>query len=751
MCANIVARLKSGRTRPIPLKEGVRLLPLASFEVEAPRRPRRTHTPRSLQFQPLMSILPRSTGFVGTRVARKTLAAFLLAALVPAVVVAYVGISQVRSALTNQSRDNIVRASSAASVTLLEQLTTLASAEAMRMHGIAGKPVDYDDAPDAYTHLINGNTLLDHANADSPIQFRHRTAANTEIHWAYDAATVWKPLDRLLSAQRFDYCVFETRTWRRLHCSPLISDTVAIQQLRELTAIQKNGTSAITDRWVLASQDVFLRTLFAAEPWRITVVESRAVIVAPAKNSATTFVWLLVIALLTAFALGHVQIRRSTKPLEALRDATQAVMAGDFDVRVPVKSNDEYGALATAFNAMISAIGRQITLMHGLDAVDDATLHTRRSDAIIDAALERFHTACRSDRIRITTLDNDVDDAVTIVEADSTSPTARRSHGQMHNDKRQRLLSAWSLDHRIDIFPTASETAAEQTAAAESSLNDASPVRPARSEKSITLPLRHYEELLGVIELEVDAESAESEEIAIATRRLADRVALGLATVRFLDQLEALSTGTLLAFARTIDANSQWTAGHSERVTGVAVQLGKALEVSDADIERLHRGGLMHDIGKIGVPASILDKAERLTPEEFEVIKRHPEIGEQILKVVPAFRDILCIVRSHHEQFDGRGYPDGLVGEAIPFLARIAAVADVYDALASDRPYRSGLSSAEAIDVIVKGSGTHFDPVVVAALLRVHATGVLNGDPETAQAEVVDYTIEPLVGAMAGS
>lgn len=692
-----------------------------------------------------MSIFPRSTGFVGTRVARKTLAAFLLAALVPAVVVAFVGISQVRESLTSQSQENLVRAAGTAAETLLDQLTTLASSDAMGIHGTTGEPLDVDDAPDAYTHLLNGNTLLDHADADSPIQFRHRTESNAEVRWQYQAVTVWKPLDRQFSAQRFDYCVFETRTWRRLHCSPRISDTASVQQLREFAAIQKNGASTITDRWVVASQDVFLRTHFAAEPWRITVVESRAAVLAPAHNSAATFWWLMVIALLTSFALGHVQIRRSTKPLEDLRDATQAVMDGDFDVRVAVRSDDEYGALAKAFNAMVSVIGRQITLMRGLDAVDEATLHTRRSDAIVDAAMERFHTACRSERITITTLDNDIDDTVTVVEADATPQSARRSRGQWQGEERRRLLSTSSPDNRIDIFPTATSASSADPSHTEPVQGEAS-----SNAQSIVLPLRHYEHLLGVIELKVDAESAQSDEIAVATRRLADRVALGLSTVRFLDQLEALATGTLLAFARTIDANSRWTAGHSERVTTLAVKLGRALKLTDADIERLYRGGLMHDIGKVGVPAIILDKAERLTDEEFDLIKRHPVIGEQILKVVPAFRDILCIVRSHHEQFDGRGYPDGLVGEDIPFLARIAAVADVYDALANDRPYRKGFTSDESVAVIVKGSGTHFDPVVVEALLRLQSQGALNGGDPKEHIDDADYAIEPLEDAEAG-
>ncbi|NJK42659.1 MAG: HD-GYP domain-containing protein [Aquincola sp.] len=178
----------------------------------------------------------------------------------------------------------------------------------------------------------------------------------------------------------------------------------------------------------------------------------------------------------------------------------------------------------------------------------------------------------------------------------------------------------------------------------------------------------------------------------------------------------------MLAFARAIDANSPWTAGHSERVTRVALEIGRELQLAPAELDTLERGGLLHDIGKIAVPPSVLDKTGRLTEAEWVVMRRHPLVGCEILAPIPAFADALPIVRSHHERMDGTGYPDRLYGDDIPYLARVLAVADVFDALASNRPYRAGMTTADACAIIQKGSGPHFDPAIVHAFMdAVHA------------------------------
>ena len=202
-------------------------------------------------------------------------------------------------------------------------------------------------------------------------------------------------------------------------------------------------------------------------------------------------------------------------------------------------------------------------------------------------------------------------------------------------------------------------------------------------------------------------------------RQLSDQVAVALSNTHLVEDLDALNWGALTALARTVDAKSPWTAGHSERVTAMGLKIGEFMKLGKDELDVMHRGGLLHDIGKIGVPAAILDKPARLTKDEYDLMKKHPEIGANILQPIAAYADVIPIVRQHHERWDGSGYPDGLAGNRIHPHARIFAVADVYDAMIPDRPYRPGMAIEEVIRTIVAGDGAEFEPAVVAAFLGV--------------------------------
>jgi putative nucleotidyltransferase with HDIG domain len=179
--------------------------------------------------------------------------------------------------------------------------------------------------------------------------------------------------------------------------------------------------------------------------------------------------------------------------------------------------------------------------------------------------------------------------------------------------------------------------------------------------------------------------------------------------------VELLDVGTLTALARAIDAKSKWTAGHSERVASLALRLAHVLQVSGRDLQIIHRGSLLHDIGKIGTPAAILDKPHRLTPAEMDIMRDHVAIGVRILEPIPIFRDVLPLVAQHHEWYDGSGYPAGLRGKEIALPARILTVADCFDAIVSDRPYRRGVSPLRAVEILTERAARQFDPDVVRA------------------------------------
>lgn len=185
------------------------------------------------------------------------------------------------------------------------------------------------------------------------------------------------------------------------------------------------------------------------------------------------------------------------------------------------------------------------------------------------------------------------------------------------------------------------------------------------------------------------------------------------------EKLEQAYMESIQTVRYTVEAKDTYTRGHSDRVSEYSVLIGKKLGLNEEDIRRLRIGGLFHDIGKIGVPDSILQKNGKLSDDEYSEIKNHPTIGVHILSSASMFQDILPIVKHHHERYDGRGYPSQLKGEDIPYLARIAAVADAFDAMTSRRVYRDSLPIDVVITEIEKNKGTQFDPNIAEAFLEI--------------------------------
>lgn len=171
--------------------------------------------------------------------------------------------------------------------------------------------------------------------------------------------------------------------------------------------------------------------------------------------------------------------------------------------------------------------------------------------------------------------------------------------------------------------------------------------------------------------------------------------------------------GIVATLIEAIEAKDRFNRGHSRRVADLAVRFGCHLGLPERERELLETGAKLHDIGKIGIPEEILNKKGKLTDEEYEVIKSHPVIGEQIILPLEFLAEARPIVRHHHERYDGAGYPDGLVGDEIPRAAAILSIVDAYDALVSDRPYRDGLPPARALQILDEGAGTQWDPDLI--------------------------------------
>jgi putative nucleotidyltransferase with HDIG domain len=201
--------------------------------------------------------------------------------------------------------------------------------------------------------------------------------------------------------------------------------------------------------------------------------------------------------------------------------------------------------------------------------------------------------------------------------------------------------------------------------------------------------------------------------------------ALPLYTTRMASQrlveMRDMFTQTIGALAEAVDKRDPFTARHSQRVKEIAVDIGRVMRVTDWELEALEWGGLLHDVGKIGVPDNVLLKQERLTREERMIMNAHPVLGAQIIAPVTKLAPELPIIRHHHEWYNGSGYPDRLIGDEIPKLARILHVADAFEAMTAARPYRmTPLTHEQALAELRKFAGVQFDPVVVDAFVRTH-------------------------------
>jgi putative nucleotidyltransferase with HDIG domain len=672
-------------------------------------------------------------GFLSTRVGRRLLVHFLSAALLPVLAVAAVGFWTVQRTVTDDAEQRVARLAKAASLTLLGALDAeRATPSEIGASGLPELPLLSDDER---AHLDRGNPLLvvhsasDDAH-DAKLEFV-RGVGTAQQRQRLDAAHLWSSLAEVVEGERSVFCVFAGREGVRVRCSSDATPDI-VARLRAVANSSEGNSGATVGRdFVFGHRQLFLRFSYGADEWRLITAESTDDVLAPLEQLRTTLALLVALAVVVAFALAHRQIRRSTAPLVQLTAGTSRVVAGDLATPVTIAPGDEYADLGDAFNLMTGTLSDQLALLTRMDAIDEAALREREQSAIIAAAIGHLCAMPGCARVAMAIRSADDAERVNVTWVDPAAPrpvTVQRT---------------WTETDR-QLLERATPPAATLSRHEAPGYLTPGPVQ--RVERQLSLfPLVHDAELLGVLALSSGAADGFATQSVADIRRIADRVTMGIANTMLMERLNAQSLGAMRAFATAIDANSSWTAGHSERVTRVAISLATELGCSPSELDQLARGCLLHDIGKIGVPAAILDKPGRLTDDERAIIQRHPVIGVQILAPLPVFASILPIVRSHHERIDGMGYPDRLSGEEIPWLARITAVADVFDALMTDRPYRPGMSVEQTLAIIMADSGRAFDPRVVDALVALQRRGALlphRGDASEEQFNDVDSSME---------
>jgi response regulator RpfG family c-di-GMP phosphodiesterase/HAMP domain-containing protein len=446
---------------------------------------------------------------------------------------------------------------------------------------------------------------------------------------------------------------------------------------------------------------------FLVDKWIIALGEFKAHVLAPMSKFKKIFPLVVLLSLWVVLLLSINQIRRNLIPLERLQEGTKRIAGRDFDTRVTVTSGDEFQELAESFNAMATRLGKQFNALTTMNEIDRSILSALDTRLIVDTVLNRMRELFPCDFVGVALLDSESSDAGLM-------------HVQYGESESENWLVPINLtaaelqafhDHPEQLFVDSNKEFPHY-------LNSLAELE---AELFLALPMFVAEKLSGLIVLGYLDPNQANEEDAVQARQLADQVAVAISNARLIEELDELNWGTLYALARAIDAKSNWTAGHSERVTELALRIGQAMGLNQKQLDDLHRGGLLHDLGKIGIPPEVLDKAGKLNDEEYQLMREHVRIGARILEPIEAYAGIIPVVLHHHEYYDGSGYPDGLSGDDIDLGARIFTVADHYDALISDRPYREGLPRETVIGFIKEDSGTKFDPKVVEAFLEVMA------------------------------
>lgn len=402
--------------------------------------------------------------------------------------------------------------------------------------------------------------------------------------------------------------------------------------------------------------------------------------------------------------LSIVYIRKSLVPLDSLKEGILRVARKDFQRSVVLDSGDEFEELASHFNEMTGQLDRQFKAMLTRAEIDRSILSSMNMEEIIETTLKGMQGIF-------------VNDSIAISLMNPMKNNGSKTYGILKNHEKVHQISVCYSARDIEILKTNKNHVVYHPGEA---LPDfLASFQDSTHRRFLVLPEIFNEKPSAAIILSRQGSAEYQEENIARARQMADQVAAALSNSMLVEDLNSVGWGTLMAFGRAVDAKSPWTAGHSERVAKLAVQIGRRLELSDKKLDMLERAGLLHDIGKIGIPAYILDKPGKLGEEEMNVIKKHPVIGARILEPIQVFSPIIPMILQHHEQFQGKGYPDGISGTRIDLCARILSVADVFDALTSNRTYRKAMPLDKAMSIMEEESGRMFDPEILNAFFDV--------------------------------
>lgn len=529
-----------------------------------------------------------------------------------------------------------------------------------------------------------------------------------EVNQAY----LWKTISRALPAGT-EVSVF-LRSAHILFSSLAVSQEMLTREdetlfLKHSGQFQWNGHK---ETYLSAYWTINLGVVYLAEDLIIMTSQPQSVALSSLQRFTRLFLMVLLLMLMIVLLLSLVQIRKNLVPLARLKEGTERVARGDLESLVKVQSGDEFEELAHAFNSMSGHLKKQFDNLNQMGRMVRTILTSHDRARITESVLNELLAVVPCDCVALVLLKDEGHGEADAYSIDNTERgAARRFH-----------LSCMLSNQQIMLLEKTADNITEGPDGSFSSIT--APLSERGGRFFIVIPIRSSHRVIGALTLGYKEQSGGFGEDLVRSRQLADHIAAAISNADLLNDLAALNVGTLTALARAVDANSHWTAGHSERVTALSLNMGRAMGLPKKELDILHRAGLLHDLGKIGVPGFILDKPDKLTDEEWTIIKEHPGKGALILEPILAFREAVPLVAQHHERFNGSGYPLGLARSHISLGARILAVADVYDALISDRPYRPGWRLPDVIQFLNTKAGLDFDPEVVRAFrtLRLEET-----------------------------
>ncbi len=697
-----------------------------------------------------------------SKVSHRIFLLFIICALIPIAGLATISLTQVTKQMSEQGRERLARESKSVGMHIYEHLHYIGSELQMVSSNLKhdSNKVDLIAAMQKNEHIKEGFTALLHTSASgvatailgtefalpeiSGAELTHMALGKSLIQVAHAPGKESRvlisrlvnheePGRGILTGEIRNSYLWEVTSPGML--SPAIEALILDDSNRVLTSTLSEGSFAAQmekikragnlrgtfewyhkkEKYISSYWSIFLKYEFFRPGWKVVLNEPESHMLAPIIGFKRTFPFIVILSLLFVALMSVNLIKRSLVPLTKLREGTRRIANKDFSTLVDVKSGDEFEELAHSLNSMAGKLNMQFKALATIAEIDRAILTSLNTEKIINTVINRMWEILPSDSVSVALIDPVSDHTATLYLRGTEHGTNSGAGNETNKNKRETPLTLkieeikWlkSIHESLDISPG-------------DKLPDCLAPLAERGLKSFLLmPILVNERLSGVITVAwFKSHRLHSEETG-QLRQLADQVTIALSNSRLVSELKELNWGTLTALARTVDAKSPWTAGHSERVTNMAVEIGRELGLAQNEIVDLHRAALLHDIGKISISPAILDKPMKLTAKEYAKMCAHPETGRRILEPIKAYAKLLPMVAGHHESYDGTGYPDGLAGDDICVGARILAVADVFDAIISDRPYRPAMEIGKVVDIIKNGAGTKFDPRVVTAFLTV--------------------------------